>query len=325
VKPFLDQHRWSEVIDGFDIIDLAVQDINVIQIAARKKLPHREASLMFDSEIPTRIITLFTDRPEGNNCGYQQLEGMPFPVLGVSRAPFPRPSGLLACNSMDGDVWPRGSGYDGPLEQIAPNQQPRPERLKCINGFTYSIGGWRKIYKRIAIGHWVKLDQGFPEITQYTNSLGFKDLDAFSESDMYAVGGDGDVWHFNGTRWEQMGFPSNVQLGTVTCAGDGKVYITGEGGSMWAGSKSTWKLVHEAESSVLWNDVLWFQEKLWLASDYHLRQWNGKEMVTVEQAGQQVNIWGHMDAYDGVLAVASPNYVMSFDGAQWRTLVAPYA
>ncbi len=155
-------------------------------------------------------------------------------------------------------------------------------------------------------------------------TLGFNDMDAFSESDMYAVGGHGDVWRYDGHQWQQMGFPSNVQLATVTCAGDGNVYISGEGGSLWVGEKSTWKSIYKGASSILWNDVLWFEDKLWLASDYPFRIWNGSELETVTDKGKPVFINGHLDVYDGVLAIASQNTVMTFDCQTWRTIVTPY-
>jgi hypothetical protein len=155
-------------------------------------------------------------------------------------------------------------------------------------------------------------------------SQGFSDLDAFSESDMYAVGGNGDVWHYDGKKWTQMGFPSNVELGTVTCAGDGQVYISGEGGSLWVGQKSTWKSIYKGSSSILWNDVLWFEGKLWLASDYQFRIWNGKELEPVMHEGKPVPMNGHMDVHDGLLAIASSEYVMTYDGKNWKHIVAPY-
>lgn len=33
---------------------------------------------------------------------------------------------------------------------------------------------------------------------------------------------------------------------------------------------------------------------------------------------------GHMDARDGLLAIASTDTVMTFDGKEWRVIVAPY-
>ncbi|MFB9241333.1 hypothetical protein IV454_07970 [Massilia antarctica] len=323
MNPFLDEKRWTEVFSDFEIVDLAIQEKGILQMCARKKTPLHEASLLFDSQIPTRIISLFTGRPTGDNCGYQELEGMAYPVVGVARAPFPRPSGLVASKNRDGDVWPRGNG-NGPLEHIAPGKSPFPEKLKCIGSVTYSVGAGRAVYKRVEVGKWVPFQDGFPTV-EVTTGQGFRDLDAFSPSDMYAVGGHGDVWHYDGARWKQMGFPSNVQLATVTCAGDGNVYISGEGGSLWMGEKSTWKSIYHGTSSILWNDVLWFQNRLWLSSDYQFRQWDGKELIPVEHEGKTVSIWGHMDVFDGLLAIASPQHVKSFDGQAWTNLVSPFA
>jgi hypothetical protein len=337
---FLDKQRWIEVFSGFEIIDIAIRDKTILQMCSRKAMSYDEASHLADHEIPTRIISLFLEMPEGNNCGFQELTGMKLPVLGVSREPFPRPGGMVSAKNRDGDTWPVGGG-NGPMEHIAPGKWPHPKRLKCINGFTYSISTGRDIYKRIEVGKWVPFRDGFPETREdiwpgynemptskqfdLSSTLGFNDMDAFSESDMYAVGGHGDVWHFNGSVWQQMGFPSNVKLSTVTCAGDGNVYISGQGGSLWVGQKSTWKRIHKGTSTVQWNDVLWFEDKLWLASDYQFRIWNGKELEKVTHNGDTVHISGNMDVYDGILAIASLDAVMTFDGNEWQLIVAPYS
>lgn len=320
---FLDKKRWHEVFAGWDIIDVVVQDKSTLHLCAKKRLASEEASHLFDYDIPTRLVILYTERPVGENCGYQELNGMGYPVVGVSRAKFSKPVGLLAALDEDGQVWPRGGGTNGPMEHIAPGDWPSTKRLKCIGDYTYSVGVGRAVYKRIGVGEWVPLHEGFPDVDASTDH-GFEDIDAFSDSDMYAIGGNGDVWHFNGTRWQQMGFPSNVQLGTVTCAGDGNVYISGEGGSLWVGGKSTWKPLYQGGSGVLWNDALWFQNKLWLASDYQFCQLNGKDLDTVTHEGEMVYMNGHMDVHDGILVIAGAENVRSFDGTTWRSLIAPY-
>ena len=323
MKSILRKQDWEKAIHGFEITDIAVRQRDILYLCARKSMPYEEASHLLDSQIPSRIIGLYLEDEPGDNYGYQEIGGMNFPVVGVSRPPFSRSSGLLASKDRDGDVWTMGGGSNGPMEHIAPGRRPFPYRLKCIDGFTYSVGYPRKIYKRVAVGKWEPFG-AIPCTEKELNQAGFNDLDAFSESDMYAVGGHGDVWHFDGHQWRQMGFPSNVQLATVTCAGDGNVYISGEGGSLWVGQKSTWKRVYKGESSLLWNDVLWFDNKLWLASDYQFRVWNGKDLERVTHNGEIVSMNGHMDAYDGILAIASASFVMTFNGQEWRTVVAPY-
>ncbi|QBE66538.1 hypothetical protein [Pseudoduganella lutea] len=322
---FLDKKRWQQVFDGYEIVDVALLDKNSLQFVAKKSISSDDASQMYDGDIPTRLVVLYTDRAAGVNCGFIELDGMAYPSVGVSRHPFPRPSGMAVSRNRRGDVYPRGGGVSGPMEQIDPSgRSPGIERLKCINGFTYAPGIGRALYKRVDVGKWVPFDEGIPKIKEVTTKMGFLDIDAFSDTDMYAVGGHGDVWHFDGQSWKQMGFPSNVQLATVTCAGDGNVYISGEGGSLWVGGKSTWRSVYKGTSSVLWNDALWFQDKLWLSSDYQFCQLNDGKVERVIHEGETVPMSGHMDVHDGLLVIATLYSVRSFDGSTWRRLIESY-
>jgi hypothetical protein len=114
------------------------------------------------------------------------------------------------------------------------------------------------------------------------------------------------------------------QLNTVTCAGDGHVYISGESGSLWRGRRSVWERVYKGDSMIPWNDAVWFEDKLWLASDYEFRIWNGKSVEPVLHEGKRIWINGHMDARDGLLVIAGQERAMAYDGKAWRTLVAPF-
>lgn len=318
---YLIKKIWKEELSGWLITDCALRNKTAIYLCLRKDIPHDRASRIFDDEIETGLFVLSLAEPTGERFGARTLTGYNKPKLGV--ALFPLEQGLLVARNGDGQVSVMGGGKKFPDEFIDQGNWPMTWRVKCINGYAYSAGDVRKIYKRVDIGKWIKIGEGIP-IVEATSAQGFNDIDGFSESDMYAVGGHGDVWHYDGKIWKQMGFPSNVRLATVTCAGDGNVYISGEGGSLWVGKKSTWKRVYEGGSSILWNDVLWFDNKLWLASDYQFRIWDGKEMQSVEHKGESIPAYGHMDARDGLLLVASPHAVWSFDGKEWKTIVAPY-
>ena len=320
-KIHLHKDIWQEHISGWIITDVAVPHKNSIYLCLRQDLPDDQASRLFDHDIETELLAIHLDR-ESNQFGLRTLVGFNRPVVGVATLPLTQ--GLLVARNGDGQVSVVGSGKAWPDEFIHRRGWPITMRIKCINGYAYSVGAARKIYKRVEIGNWIMLDAGIPE-SEATSEQGFNDMDAFSETDMYAVGGHGDIWHYNGQRWQQMHFPTVEQLGTVTCAGDGNVYITGEGGSLWIGRESIWQCVHQGASTLLWNDALWFENKLWLASDYQLRQWNGKEMQKVEHQGKQIHTSGHMDARDGLLVIASPSEVRAYDGKEWRLIVAPYA
>lgn len=320
----LGRTAWTDAYQGFEIVGVAIRDRNTLQTVSRKAVPHEQATHLLNGQIPTRVASLFLDDNSDENVGYREITGMTHPRLGVSRAPF-HTGVLVASMDRDGDTYPVGGGLDGPFEKIDAGRWPGLQRLKCIADRTYAVALARRLYQRTAVGRWEQI-AGIPMSTQEAalKGAGFRDLDAFSESDMYAVGGHGDVWHFDGHAWRQMGFPTNEQLATVTCAGDGNVYITSEGGSLWVGQRSTWRLLEQGGSSVLWNDVRWFDGQLWLASDYQLRVWNGREIVAPEHDGKPVVASGHMDAHDGLLAIADLWTVSTFDGQTWRKIVAPY-
>jgi len=70
---------------------------------------------------------------------------------------------------------------------------------------------------------------------------------------------------------------------------------------------------------------LWFEDKLWLASDDMLRIWDGKNLLPVtDHEGNELPFSGHMDARDGLLVIADSDTVMAYQNGRWRTLVAPY-
>lgn len=323
MEPKLNRDGWSGSFDGWLMVDVAIRENGVICFLLRQRIEPEKISLMNDHDIPTRIVTFSLLRPRSENQrSHQGLTGFNIPVLGVWRVNNTQSLGIVAAKNKDGDTWAMGGKNKGAIENIANNQNPFPTRLKCINGYTYAVCAYRKIYKRVRDSQW-ELFADLPEIKN-TMGMGFNDLDAFSESDMYAVGGSGDIWHYNGNGWKQLGFPTNAQLATVTCAPDGNVYVTGEGGSLWVGRNDVWKRVHEGNSSVLWNDALWFDGKLWLSSDYQLRIWDGEKMHAPQENGKLVPAYGHMDVLDRLLVVAGPDFAYGFDGNTWELLVAPY-
>lgn len=126
-------------------------------------------------------------------------------------------------------------------------------------------------------------------------------------------------------KWQWCDFPSNEQLSAVVVAPDGDVYISGEGGSLWRGQLHTWEKLYAGGSSVLNKDLVWYQDQLWVSSDYQLKIWNGKELVRPLYNGEQIVMAGTMDVYENLLLVANLSTVMLFDGTDWHTIVKPYS
>ncbi|MFC0178883.1 hypothetical protein [Thorsellia kenyensis] len=318
-QSFVTESDWKKIFKDYLIVDCSVRDKNIHYFALRKDLPAEEASLLYDSEIQSVLLAVYLHRDPFDGISYDKLSGFSFPKTGVGL--LPRPQGLLSSRG-EGAISVMGAGGPFPIEYIKPDEMVNPMRLVCIEGYTYAVCLFREIYRRVDVGQWESFDEGIEKLP--SSELGFRDMDGFSQQNMYAVGGAGDVWRYDGARWQQCGFPSNEQLSTVCCAGDGYVYIGGEGCSVWRGKENTWELLIKGRSTILWNDLLWFQDKLWLASDNELKILNGDALEIVDGNGVYIQYGGHMDARDGVLLITNHSRAALYDGTEWRTIVKPY-
>ncbi|ENA2701211.1 hypothetical protein ABF088_001539 [Salmonella enterica] len=325
---FVVKSLWEQFFKGYYITGCAVRNRNILYVCARDANPDMDGRLdMFDVEIPTRFIALYPYLPKYKNTPEQAFGvtywnegGMDRPGVGVALKPVE--TGLMFSQNEDGFVKPKGPGGNKP-EYIDKGHFPRTQKIKCIEGYAWSVGMGRKIYKRTDTGQWNKVDTGFPVIEPNTDQ-GFVDLDAFNELDMYAVGGQGDVWRYDGHQWIMCGFPSNEQLSAVVCAPDGNVYLGGEGGNLWVGRENTWKIVYEGQSTILWNEMRWFDNKLWLASDYMLKVWDGEVLKRPMDNNKPVVLSGHIDARDDILVVAGGHTIDLYDGREWKSIMKPY-
>ena len=200
-------------------------------------------------------------------------------------------------------------------------------RVKRVNGRIYAVCRDRLLLERRGPRQWVE----FPGLERpkelldeetYPLDFGFNDLDAFGESDVYAVGGSGDVWRYDGKLWKRCDFPSNERLRTVCCAGDGNVYISGNMGSLWTGRGDRWKKLADGEHTVSFNDTVWFAGRLWCANDYGLFDLGDKGFEPAQVPADTQLTARRLDVSpDGTRLLSAGNHGASvFDGKEWQLL-----
>jgi hypothetical protein len=179
-------------------------------------------------------------------------------------------------------------------------------RVRSLGAELIAVTGGRGVCVRIGVAAWVRLGPEIPYTYSLDNSSssGFEDIDAFSDGDMYAVGGAGDIWHFNGQQWRQCAFPSNWGLSAVCCAPDGHVYVSAGAGSVFRGRGDRWKLIHTDKLTVPHKDLVWYEGKLWCTNDYGV--WTIEDGVFSEASvPSDVKLCsGNLAARDGVLLLA---------------------
>lgn len=324
----LTEDRWIKNIKGFNIIDCSVWTNNRLILVAKKDVPDEKYDVLLEGDRETRAISLTLDN-DAIKCGSTKISGFRFPRSAIERKH--EPLVLISSRESEGGIFFRDQSVNGGLEEITPEGKPGPttscntRKLKCIDGWVYAVGMGRRVFKRIAASQWTPILEGliWPEQMDYLD-MGFEDIHGQTKNNMYAVGGSGDVWHYDGEKWEWCDFPSNEQLSCVLVTPDGTVYISGEGGNLWRGKMHTWEKIHTGASSVLNKDLVWYNNQVWVSSDYQLRVWNGKELVRPIHNGEEIIMSGNMDVYENLLLVADLNTVMLFDGSDWHTIVEPY-
>lgn len=326
----LDKSAWKERMEGWLVVGGSLRAGPVVSLALRKDIPEEQLSRLWDAEVPTRVFyfNLLT-----GVSGYDQFDKhMPFPKIGSSEVP----ESLTICAAREsmGPAWVANRDY-AEIELISPNGAKNGSesfaavRMARIGGSAYAVGLFRDVFKRTGRANWTKMDSGLPSLSSKqisATSLGFQDLDGLTEDNMYAVGGHGDVWRYDGSRWKQCDFPSNKQLDTVTVAPDGQVYISGQSGSLWVGREDTWSLLVTGSSSVPYNDSRWFNGKLWLISDYQLHVFEEGELRRPTHNGSKLIYTGWMDCTDELMVIATNSgSVHVSDGKDWKTVIRPYS
>jgi len=191
-------------------------------------------------------------------------------------------------------------------------------RLRTFGGFLYACGGGRSLGKWTGKGQWQSFSQLIPS---GGDNIGFDDFDGWGESDIYAAGGHGDVWHFDGENWRQLPFPEDVVIGTVCCGGDGKVYISGNNEKTYAGRGDKWEKLEVVDSHPAFDDMVWYEDRVWCTNDDGLWTIKDGKVRFADVPRDVFNCSGHLSTGDGVLLLAGENGAVFKENGEWQTIL----
>lgn len=316
----LSNAHYIKNFKGFTIMDCAVRSENILYFSLCENSVNdinRNGGSEADVSVSRRIVYFVASASPDDQWGYAEFidDTDDFKIC-VSRKPKEQMIGV----DDDGQVFAFGNGSNE-IEKRLEFLRGGVARCRAIDGYAYAAGSGRSVAFRKDRNKCIPLMQGLPYSDDDDwETAGFEDIDGFNVNDIYCVGGEGDVWHFDGSRWEKIPFPSTLDLYSVCCAGDGKVYISGYRGTTFRGRGQEWEQIHAGKMTLPFKDMVWHDGKVWCTSDYGLWQITNGKLKTANVPGEIKICSGHLSAYGDVLLIAGHSGAACMIAGVWHKL-----
>lgn len=324
----LTELEYKSRLEGYAISDCAVRKRGEYYFVLRNIQESDNAGPTAEGTVTKRITRFSLRRPDLKRIEHTSFEGYRELMVGASQHNEDNAFGI----SVDGKVFVTGDSVSDDENDI-PRGKDGPSRgaiarIRMIAGVLYAVGSAHTVCYRSGQNSWESLCRNLPvptradydDVTRSLN-MAFVDIDGFSADDLYAIAGQGRLWHFNGNDWNAVPFPSNMYLQSICCAGDGYVYIGAQSGGIFRGRGSEWTLIVQAMLTLPFQDIVWHAARLWLTNDHGI--WNLADGTPVEATLPSSDIKvcaGHLSVADGVLLMAGTHGAAVHDGTAWELI-----
>lgn len=322
--------EYLENLEGFALVGCAVRARDIFYFVARQQGTGANPAVS-EHLAKKRVVAFMRDDPEGRRWSNAELLGMDRLFASSSAEPRSQFVGVDA----EGAVYVLGSGQSR-LEQPIPTGPDGPlrggvRRARRIAGRVYVVSGRRGLCRRVDTDQWQSLcppagppPDSMAEDYRLTRDWGFSDVDGFSPTDLYAVGGAGDLWHVGDGTHRKIGLKTNMFLESVCCAGDGVVYVGAQSGTILAGRGDRWSVLHRGELSVPFRDLVWHDGALYGGNDYGLWQLRDGRMDPVDLPDEIRICAGHLSVGEGVMLMAGVFGAAFLEAGRWTALFNTY-
>ena len=311
------QEEYDSIFRGYYINGVAVRDNGYVYLTLREK--RDDVDPVIEERLARKkFVAHFHDKPLGRQWGENGYEGLDTIYSAAATVPLSQYVGV----DTRGVVCALGSGF-GKLEENIPGKLAI-FNSRAIGGRVYVAGSGRYVARRVDRNRWEALEKGIivPTGDERIFSAGFRRIDGFSESDIYAGGGEGDLWHFDGDKWRQISFPTNMSIESICCGQDGSVYIGSLKGTVFKGRDDQWKMIHEGKLSLPFRQMVWFQDRVWATSDYGVWQIVNDEVVEPELPPEVRECVGYISCTDEILVLAGHFGAARLENGRWDVLVS---
>jgi hypothetical protein len=210
---------------------------------------------------------------------------------------------------------PISDGVDSPLRR-----GPLREIRAVAGQWLYAVGTLRQAYVREGLERWRCIDHALRIPGADLTKTCFESVDGFSNSEIYAVGWEGEIRRFDGQRWSQIHSPTNLALYKVRCCSDGWAYACGQVGTVLRGRGENWEVIeHDATKNDFWG-MEWFDGKLYLSTMNLLFQLDAEGLRRVDHGEDPPLSCYHLSAAGGLLWSIGARDVVEFNGREWSRI-----
>ena len=309
---------------GYNILDCVVQDKTTFYFVAHEDQEFRVEKgeikeVPDDDYLPKRVIYVSIADPEKPKIQFIPITNFAFCIhCEISFEPKPTPIVLDARS----EGWinnPDTKGLESAIPTI-PNGGCRGgavTRIRSFGEYAICCTNNRELLQRKGFESWERIG---PEVLSEDGETGFSDFDAFGMDDIYAGGGRGDLWRYDGKHWDQIDFPSNLIIESICCAPNGSVYIGCEFGNIYKGKDDHWELIHEDEMTLPFNDMVWHDQMIWCTSDFGIWTLKEDKLSPAEMRGASKVCCGNLSARDETLLMGGFHGAAFRHDGEWKTL-----
>lgn len=189
--------------------------------------------------------------------------------------------------------------------------------MRLIGDHLYAVGMNRQVYRREQPGRWVHCDQGVVQPRGNLTVSGFSAIDGLTESDIYATGFNGEIWHFSGRKWREFDSPTNVLLHRIRAIEPDLVFAAGQDGVLLQGAGDSWRFIeHDVTTENLWG-MEWFHGHLYVAGDTALFRLEDGLLRVVDTGLGESFTYRHLHANQGAMWSFGPKHIAKTDGKAW--------
>jgi hypothetical protein len=318
---------YLKLFHRYYIIDCAVRSKDMLVFLAVRVYTNEEVAEEEENDWDPayrdkHVVTYFRDDPPDEQWASTLYEGHGYMVVGAAEKPLNQ---CIAIDKSDDFLTAIGSGVieDETITSNSPNKPLRGgiRKTKTLNGYAYVCAGNRSLAKRLGKEQWFSHNDSIPHVKGTMGDEGFEDFDGFSETDLYAAGGKGDVWHYNGESWRQIPFPTNSWVKSVCCGGDGQVYISCYEGLTFMGREDRWKKIHSGGIPMGWTDMVWYEDRVWCTNDNGLWTIHEGKVAYASDLPSEIRVCsGSLYVNDSVMLLAGLGGAAFRENGQWHSI-----